>query len=85
MRNTVNQLADVGLLVPVENDNTRSKVYYPAVDINKISISYIISKIDDNGTDTLNLENNEKLRPYWQKLSSMKSDLSAGDVLLKDI
>lgn len=85
VRNTVNQLADVGLLVPVENDNTRSKVYYPAVDINKISISYIISKIDDNGTDTLNLENNEKLRPYWQKLSSMKSDLSAGDVLLKDI
>lgn len=85
VRNSVNTLVDVGLIVGVHNEDTRQKFYYPAVDVNSITIGKLISRIDNYGSDSLKLEENEKLAPFWNRLEALRKDPENRKMLLKDI
>ena len=85
VRNSINTLVDVGLVVGVHNDDSRQKSYYPAVDVNNITIGKLISRIDNYGSDSLKLEENEKLAPFWHRLEALRKDPESRKVLLKDI
>ena len=58
VREAVNDLENAGLLVRVKNDD--EELYVPGMDINKIDIATVISKLEDMGLDNLPQQHQNK-------------------------
>lgn len=58
VRETVNDLEKAGLLVRVKNDD--EELYVPGMDINKIDIAMVISKLEKMGLDNLPQQHQNK-------------------------
>ena len=61
--------------------------YQPALDINRISVSYLLKKIDDYGSENFYVDINDKYNPEWLALLKTREDmyLPNNEVLLKDL
>lgn len=81
------QLVEVSVLIEVYNDNMKLKTYQPAIDINQLSVSFLFSKIENNGAELFLTSKNEQLDDFWQKnLEIKKLSLEQTSILLiKDI
>ncbi|MFW5820232.1 MAG: YihY/virulence factor BrkB family protein [Bacteroidota bacterium] len=53
VRNVLFDLAAAKILVETLKDNPKEKGFQPAIDINKITIKFIIERLDDIGNDTV--------------------------------
>jgi membrane protein len=81
-------LSELRIIVEVnyENDD-RITHYQPAVDINLISVGYLLSKMDEYGSENFKIDTLFQFRNEWETLLKTREDLvSTGKrVLLKDL
>jgi len=81
------QLVEVSVLIEVYNDNMKLKTYQPAIDINQLSVSFLFSKIENNGAELFLTSKNELLDDFWKKNLEIKklSFEQTNNLLIKDI
>jgi membrane protein len=81
------QLVEVSVLIEVYNDNMKLKTYQPAIDINQLSVSFLFSKIENNGAELFLTSKNELLDDFWKKNLEIKklSFKQTNTLLIKDI
>ena len=76
-------LTELKIIIEVNyGEDDRVMYYQPALDIHKITVSYLLSKMDEFGSDTSGLVNRE-----WETLLKTRNDMyQANDkILLKDL
>lgn len=85
--NILNQLVDVNIIIEVENDKSKDKTYLPAVDINKISVSYLFEKIELTGSENFKVDIDNRFANIWNKLENIQNQtrLTQGNILIKDL
>lgn len=74
-------------LVSMINENGTETLYQPALDINKLSISYIFTRLDRKGSSNITISQNEdyeKITGILEKFDKMVSK-SDHNVLVKDL
>ncbi len=83
----VNDLLDAGLISELSAEKNQPKTYQPAVDINVISISYLLEKMGSNGSEDLKIKEDEQLANLKKKLEQLNIQLekAGGAVLIKDL
>lgn len=77
---------DIVTEVHIEPDE-RVAHYQPALDINKISVGFLLRRIDEYGSENFKIDTGHKFKKEWQALlKTRESMLEANDdVLLKDL
>ncbi len=68
-------------------DDDRIIYYQPAIDINLISMAFLMQRIDECGSENFKIDIKHMFRNEWKALLKTREDLLAasGDVLLKDL
>jgi membrane protein len=77
---------DIITEVRMEEDE-RIVRFQPALDINKISIGFLLRKIDEYGSENFKIDTGEKFKEEWQALLKTRKDMldPSNGVLLKDL
>ena len=81
-------LVEINILAEVHFDDDDEIDYYqPAIDINKISISYLFKTIDEYGSENFKIDINGKFKKEWSELLSLRKNMwkETDNILLKDI
>lgn len=83
----ISKLVDVEILIEVESEKKKAKTYFPAFDINKLTVNMLYSKLDMHGSELFLIQKNELLDSFWQKTLEMKaqSEEHLNDILIKDL
>lgn len=83
----LNQLVENDLLSEIIDEKTKNKAYQPALDIHKISVSYLFDKIEQEGSEEFKVDKELKHAAVWAKLEEMKQQvrLTQGQALIKDL
>lgn len=87
VRDILQDLHDVTLISVVHENERKERLYQPALDINKLSVSYVFSRIDRRGNEQINVRKNkdyEKVIAMLDKFDRMISK-SDSNILIKDI
>ncbi|MEI7505106.1 MAG: YihY/virulence factor BrkB family protein [Paludibacter sp.] len=81
------KLVEVAVLNEVYNDNSKTKLVQPAIDINQLTVNLLFSKLENHGSEMFLTNKNELLDTFWQKTLDMKkqSELVTAQILVKDI
>ncbi len=86
--NIINKLLEIGVISTTpSSDDDRVMAFQPAVDINLITVNYLMSKIDKKGSEDFMIDMNGKYSNHWKALVENRMHLYEGnkDVLLKDL
>ena len=69
---------------PVEDDEEMA--YLPAVDINRMNVAMLLSRLDKAGSEAFKIDRNRYFAA-WETLSKAREDYyeSTGKILLKDL
>ena len=72
--------------VLIENDE-RVVHYQPALDINKISVGFLLRKIDEYGSENFKIDTTQKFKEEWRAILKTREDMLEPNntVLLKDL
>ncbi len=84
----LDELVELNVLSPTSlASDERVVAFQPAVDINLISVNYVLSKIDSKGSEDFLVDTDNKFHAHWEALIASRSSLYEGkhDLLLKDL
>jgi membrane protein len=82
------QLNELNVIAEVRLADDENVIYYqPALYINKITVSYLLSKIDESGSENFHVDINDKYNKQWLALLKSRKDMYEpnNNVLLKDL
>ena len=67
-------------------DDDEEMAYLPSVDINRMSVAMLLSRLDKEGSEAFKIDR-EKYYASWEALSKAREDYyeSTGKILLKDL
>ncbi|MBN1913212.1 MAG: YihY family inner membrane protein [Candidatus Omnitrophica bacterium] len=87
IRDIIYELTETGILVAVQDETSRVPAYQPAVDVNLLSIKYVIDKLKSHGTDSIPVIDTKELKRIKDSLQEFDELLekSQANLLLKDI
>ena len=68
-------------------EDDRVIFYQPALDINKITVSFLLSKMDEYGSENFKIDTKGLVNHEWETLLKTRNDMyQANDkILLKDL
>lgn len=81
-------LKEINILIEVNSDNdNRIPHYQPAIDINQISVGYLLQKMDEFGSENFKIDINNAFKKEWNVLLKTRADIYKPNnkLLLKDI
>ena len=83
----LSSLTESGVIIEVYNDENKRKSYQPAIDINKLTVNMMYSKIDMKGSELFLEYKNEKMDIFWHKMLEIqkKTDELRENILIKDM
>ncbi len=87
IRDILFDLQECGLIAETTTEYPKERAFLPAIDINRITVSYVIEKLDTHGQDLSIGEESD----YLKQFSVIQSDLfkelekSPANILIKDI
>jgi len=82
------QLTELNLLIEVVEDTDEWTLYYqPAVDINQLTVSYVLKKIDEEGSENFRIDKENVFKSEWQTILQTREDMFDRDnhLMLKDL
>ncbi len=87
VREIIYELSEVQILSETVTRNVKELAYQPAQDTSRLSISYVIKKLDERGIDTLPVEHSDELKSISSIIDTFSNELekSSKNVLLKDL
>lgn len=85
--NSLYFLQEVGLITETTSDEVLIPAYLPAIDINKITISYFLDKIDLYGSEDLDLDIKNRFASEWKTIVELRRDITDKEenILIKDL
>jgi membrane protein len=83
----LSELVDVRVMIEVFCENSKSKTYQPAIDINQLTVDGLFDRLNSHGSELFLTNKNELLDSFWHKTLEMKklSEMNSIPVLVKDI
>jgi membrane protein len=87
VQNAMSQLLKSGVLIEVNEELENENGYFPGVDINKLTIMYVVRKVEDKGSKDFLMNHSDeyiKIKEYYEKITASGVN-SEANVLLKDI
>jgi len=80
-------LHDVTLVSVVHENQKKERLYQPALDINKLSVSYVFSRIDKHGNEQINVRKNKEYEKVIAMLDKFDRMITKSDsnVLIKNL
>jgi membrane protein len=84
----LNELQSMKIISPTPSpDDDRIMAYLPALDINHLSVNYLMSRLDKRGSEDFNIEPEGDFQEHWDALIEQRKRMYEGkdDVLLKDL
>jgi membrane protein len=81
-------LSELGIIIEVNYGNDdRIAYYHPALDINILSVGYLLSRMDEYGSENFKVDTVTRFHNEWDALLKTRRDLTltADNVLLKDL
>jgi membrane protein len=80
-------LEEIGIIRETPSSEDSVPAYIPAIDINKISVSYLFDKVDSKGSETFDIDTNSRFANQWNTIVNIRKTIEeAGkDILLKDL
>jgi membrane protein len=79
-------LIEIGIIYEIKEENDYP-IYLPAIDINKITLEYLFTKIDRQGSENFKVDNKHAFHPEWEAILQSRQDmfLKNKDLLIKDL
>ncbi len=87
-KNILFLLMEIEVITEVRIDEDERVAHYlPAIDINKISISFLLRKVDEYGSENFKIDMSGKFKNEWELLLKTRGDMYGpnNDTLLKDL
>jgi membrane protein len=87
-KNILNELQSMKIISPTPSlDDDRIMAYLPALDINHLSVNYLMSRLDKRGSEDFMIEMEGDFQEHWDALIEQRKRMYEGkdDVLLKDL
>lgn len=82
-------LTQLNIIIEVNyNENEPFTTYYqPAIDINHLSVGYLLTKMDEHGSENFKIDTKHLFNKEWQALIKTREDMTQSNnkVLLKDL
>jgi membrane protein len=81
-------LTDLKIIIEVNFGADERIIHYqPAIDINQISVGYLLTKIDQYGSENFKIDTTHRFLSEWQAILKTREDLTLpnNEVLLKDL
>ena len=80
------ELTEMKLLLEVNEDRTKPVYFTPAEDINRLTVGYVMGKLDRNGRENIKI-NLQDFKQHWRIMDSLKEKHQSNDLsmLLKDL
>lgn len=82
------ELLDVRLLYEIANDEKGDQTcYLPAEDISNLSVSTVLSRLDESGSEDFKIDHDNLYGKQWETLKTARNEYykSTGSTLLKDL
>jgi membrane protein len=85
-RDILQDLSNINL-VSIVQENDDEQLYQPAIDINKLTVSYIFARMDRRGSSQITISKNEDYNKVVNLLEKFDKQMSLSDnnVLVKDL
>ena len=88
-KNILNELQSMHIISPTPSlKDDRVMAYLPALDINQLSVNYLMSRLDKRGSEDFMIEMKDNFQEHWNALIDQRKRMYEGkndDVLLKDL
>ena len=87
-KNILNDLQSLKIILPTPSlKDERTMAYLPALDINQLSVNYLMSRLDKQGSEDFMIEVKGDFEEHWAALIDTRKRMYEGkdDVLLKDL
>lgn len=84
----LNMLTELNIIIEVNYGEDDRIVYYqPALDINKINVSYLFTRIDEYGSENFKIDTTGLFKKEWRALLKTREDMIKTNehILLKDL
>lgn len=81
-------LTELNIIIEVNYGNDDRVAYYqPAIDINKISVSYLLTRMDEYGSENFKIDTSCAFNKEWKALLKTREDMIKANeqILLKDL
>lgn len=81
-------LVELSILIEVVyGDDERVVHYQPAVDVNQLSVGYLLKRVDEHGSENFKIDTKGKFKKEWKALLKTREDMNRtnNDILLKDL
>jgi len=87
VREILQDLSLVNLVSVIHENERKERQYQPALDINKLSVSYVFSKIDKHGSEHITVNRNKEYDKVISMLEKFDRMISKSDsnILIKDL
>lgn len=87
VRDIIQDLTAVNLISVVQDNGQAERLYQPALDINKISVSFVLNKLDKSGVSQIMVAKNKDYDKVIQMLEKFDKLMFKSDsnILLKDL
>lgn len=87
VRDIIFNLLDGALLIEASTDSPKENAYVPALDISKITVAYLVEKLDMSGDERLMAEESDQLSAFSEIQTGLFESIrkSPSNKLLKDI
>lgn len=80
-------LLDLNIIIETPSGNDMVPAYIPAIDIHKISVSYLFQKVDSFGSEDFNIDISEEFIDEWNVINDIRNTIfeKEKDTLIKDL
>lgn len=80
-------LLDLNIIVETPSGKDMVPAYIPALDINKISVSYLFHKVDSFGSEDFNIDITEEFMDEWNVINDIRNTIHEKEknTLIKDL
>ncbi len=80
-------LLDLNIIVETPSGKDMVPAYIPALDINKISVSYLFHKVDSFGSEDFNIDITEEFTDEWNVINDIRNTIHEKEenTLIKDL
>ena len=87
VRQILYDLMDSGIISDTSSDESKEPAYQPALDINLLSIKYVLDALEHNGTDNIPVAQSRELKALSNALKVLGDTIegSSANKLLKDV
>lgn len=86
-RNIINEFIETGIFIEARNENDKETVYQPGISETKLTVKFIIDKLDQKGLNTLPINDTKELKTVSKLMSELEYilDNDLGNLKIKDL